>query len=64
MGALPDGRIAILTIVLKPAITFSGNKRPDAATLAELHHKSHEACFIANTLACAMAIEPAEPVFA
>ncbi len=63
MGARPDGRIAILSIVLRPAITFSGETRPDAATLADLHHKSHEACFIANTLACEMVLEPAEPVF-
>jgi len=64
MGPRPDGRIAILKIVLKPAIVFSGDKRPDADALADLHHKAHETCFIANTLNCEMAIEPAPPVFA
>jgi organic hydroperoxide reductase OsmC/OhrA len=43
------GRMAITKVTLKPHIEWSGEKRPDAAEIAELHHKSHEACFIANS---------------
>ena len=43
------GRLAITKITLKPQIEWSGEKRPSAADIAELHHKSHEACFIANS---------------
>jgi len=43
------GRLAITKVTLKPHIEWSGEKRPSAADIAELHHKSHEACFIANS---------------
>lgn len=49
MGKDERGRIAITTITLKPRIEWSGDKRPSEAEIAELHHKSHEACFIANS---------------
>jgi organic hydroperoxide reductase OsmC/OhrA len=48
MGEL-DGRTAITRIVLRPRIAFEG-EQPDEATLARLHHKAHEHCFIANSL--------------
>ena len=43
------GRFAVTKVILKPKIGWSGEKRPGAADIAELHHKSHEACFIANS---------------
>ena len=43
------GRLAITKVTLKPQIEWSGEKQPGAADIAELHHKSHEACFIANS---------------
>jgi organic hydroperoxide reductase OsmC/OhrA len=43
------GRFAITKVTLKPQLSWSGEKLPNAAELAELHHKSHEACFIANS---------------
>jgi organic hydroperoxide reductase OsmC/OhrA len=43
------GRFAITKVTLKPHVEWSGDKRPSAAEIAELHHKSHEACFIANS---------------
>lgn len=49
MGKNANGRIAMTKVTLKPAIEFSSDKRPGADDLAELHHKSHEACFIANS---------------
>lgn len=49
MGKNASGRIAMTKVTLKPALAFSGDKRPSAGEIAELHHKSHEACFIANS---------------
>jgi organic hydroperoxide reductase OsmC/OhrA len=49
MGKNAAGKIAMTKVTLKPAIEFSGEKRPSADEVAELHHKSHEACFIANS---------------
>jgi organic hydroperoxide reductase OsmC/OhrA len=50
MGKDERGRAAITKITLKPAIVFSGDKRPSAADLNDLHHKAHEACYIANSI--------------
>ena len=49
MGKDDRGRIALTKATLKPRVTWSGEKRPSAAEIHELHHKSHEACFIANS---------------
>jgi organic hydroperoxide reductase OsmC/OhrA len=43
------GRMAMTRVTLKPRVTWSGDKQPSAAEIAELHHKSHDACFIANS---------------
>jgi len=43
------GRMAVTKVTLNPALAWSGDKRPTAADIAELHHKSHDACFIANS---------------
>jgi organic hydroperoxide reductase OsmC/OhrA len=43
------GRLAITKVALKPHLVWSGDKQPSAAEIADLHHKSHEACFIANS---------------
>jgi organic hydroperoxide reductase OsmC/OhrA len=49
MGKDERGRMAMTRIVLNPQIAWSGNKQPTPEELRELHHKSHEACFIANS---------------
>jgi len=46
---LLDGA-AITRIVLNPAIAFGGERQPDRAALAELHHEAHARCYIANSL--------------
>jgi organic hydroperoxide reductase OsmC/OhrA len=51
------GRIAVTKVTLKPAIAWSGEKLPSADDVADLHHKSHEACFIANSFRGEIAIE-------
>lgn len=51
-----DGKLAITRVTLRPKIAFGGNA-PDAATLDELHHKAHEACFIASSVKCEVTIE-------
>ena len=49
LGKCPDGRIAMTRVKLRPRVTWGG-EAPDEATLADLHHKAHEACFIANSV--------------
>jgi len=51
-----DGKIAMTKVMLRPKIQWAGDA-PDTATLADLHHRSHEDCFIANSVNCAVTVE-------
>lgn len=44
-----EGKMLMTKITLKPAVEWSGDKRPSAVEIADLNHKAHEACFIANS---------------
>ena len=52
-----DGKLAITAVTLRPHAEFAGDE-PDAAALHGLHHKAHEACFIANSVKTEIWIEP------
>jgi len=56
LGKLSDGRMAMTRVTLRPRVTWGGNP-PDAAMLADLHHKAHEACFIANSVTTEVRVE-------
>lgn len=45
-----DAKQRITRVTLRPAVVFSGAKRPDAAHVQQLHHDAHEQCFIANSV--------------
>ena len=47
----------VSTVVLRPHVTFEG-QGPTPEQLAELHHKAHERCFIANSVKTEVVIEP------
>lgn len=57
MGKNAEGRIAMTHVTLKPTLTWSGEKRPNEADVAELHHKSHRECYIANSFRGDVAVE-------
>jgi len=44
-----DGGMWMSRVTLRPRLQWSG-EGPGAAKLAELHHKAHDACFIANSV--------------
>lgn len=52
-----QGKIAMTRISLRPQIVFSGAQQPTAAQLAQLHHQSHEDCYIANSIRADIVIE-------
>lgn len=54
LGKNPDGRHAMTRVVLRPEIDCDA----DAATLQELHHRAHDACFIANSVRTEVVVEP------
>ncbi|MFL4988331.1 MAG: OsmC family protein [Microvirga sp.] len=45
-----QGKLFVSKVTLDPRIAFSGEKRPSPDEIAELHHRSHEECFIANSV--------------
>lgn len=51
------GRMSMVEIVLRPRIAFSG-QAPDTAVLDDLHHRAHEACYIANSIRAEVRVEP------
>ena len=55
-----DGRIRITKVTLRPRIVFGGEE-PDQSAIDALHHKAHEACFIANSVTAEVVVEPSIP---
>lgn len=58
------GKFYVARVTLHPAIVFSGDKRPAEADIAELHHRAHEECFIANSVKTEVVTEIEPPQFA
>jgi organic hydroperoxide reductase OsmC/OhrA len=58
LGRNADGRMAMTQVVLRPAVQFVGARTPDPAELEALHHKAHDACFIANSVKTEVRVEP------
>jgi organic hydroperoxide reductase OsmC/OhrA len=50
MGKDEAGKEYVEAVELRPVITFSGDKRPSAEEIADLHHRSHDVCFIARSV--------------
>jgi len=51
-----EGRMAMTRVTLRPAVEFAAP--PSPGVLAELHHKAHEKCFIANSVRTQVIVEP------
>ena len=52
-----DGKFAMTRVTLHPRVSWSGNP-PDEAAIADLHHRAHKACFIANSVTAEVVVEP------
>lgn len=52
-----DRRLAMTRVVLRPRVTFSGEKLPTAEELERLHHGAHVNCFIANSVKTEVTVE-------
>ena len=51
------GKQMMTRVVLRPQVSFTGERRPTPEELADLHHRAHEACFIANSVTSEVVIE-------
>jgi len=48
----------INTVILKPQISYSGDKLPTREDETILHHQAHEQCFIANSIKTQVTVAP------
>lgn len=53
-----EGKTAVTRLTLRPRIIFGGQNHPSKDEIARLHHRSHEDCFIANSVKTMVNIEP------
>lgn len=58
MGKNAEGRIAMLTVTLRPQVDFSGDVAPTEEQIDQMHHAAHDACFIANSVKTDVRCEP------
>ena len=55
------GKLAIIEVVLRPKVRFSGApgaRQPNRTEIDALHHQAHEECFIANSVRTNVRCEP------
>lgn len=57
MGRNEAGREFVSAVRLRPEVAFSGERTPSDDELAGLHHRSHDACYLANSVRTAIVID-------
>lgn len=50
MGKNSEGRVAMLTVTLKPEVRFSGENLPAESVIEDMHRAAHKECFIASSV--------------
>jgi organic hydroperoxide reductase OsmC/OhrA len=57
LGRDTAGRLAMTLVTLRPRVRFAG-AQPSPAQVEALHHRAHEACFIASSVRSEVRCEP------
>ena len=57
LGRDERGKTAITAVTLRPRVAWSGETLPTPDDVAALHHRSHEDCFIANSIRAPVRVE-------
>ena len=58
MGKQADGKMAMVTVSLRPEVRFAGERRPTRTELEALHHAAHEECYLARSVRTDVRCEP------
>jgi len=58
MATNERGKLAITRVVLRPDAVFSGDRCPSDDDIAQMHHRAHDECFIANSVRTEVVCEP------
>ena len=53
-----NGKLWIARVTLRPRIVFAPDVSVNDEMLAEIHHKSHEECFVANSVLTSVTVVP------
>lgn len=53
-----SGRLWVARVTLAPKVTFASGTAVDETTLNDIHHNSHEQCFIANSVKTDVTVKP------
>lgn len=57
VGKNNNNKMAVLKVLLRPAIEFTGHNRPTQEELDRMHEKAHGECFISNSVSSEVIIE-------
>ena len=57
LGRNDGGKLAMTSVTLRPRVRFGGDREPPHEELVELHHSSHEACFLASSVNAVIGVE-------
>lgn len=58
VGKNKSNKMAVLKVILKPLIEFTGDNRPTPEELTSMHEKAHSECFISNSVNSEVVVEP------
>jgi organic hydroperoxide reductase OsmC/OhrA len=58
MAKTDAGRYWVSEVELRPQITWADRRAPDQATEADLHHRAHGDCYIANSVRTTVRVHP------
>lgn len=57
LGKSDEGKMAMTRVVLRPNVTWSGDRIPSQQQIEKMHHRAHDLCFIANSVKSEIVIE-------
>ena len=60
MGKNADGKVAMLSVILRPTIEWTGERSPDKDEIYAMHERAHAECFIANSVKTEVRLERME----
>lgn len=60
LAADAGGKLWVSSVTLRPRIEFSGDRQPTTEQLVKMHRRSHEQCFIANSVRTSVTTEITE----
>ena len=58
MARNTEGKMAMTQVTLRPRVVFSAERSPSPEQLHQLHHRAHDACYIANSVRTEVRCEP------